>query len=422
MIRLLSLPMIVTSGISLIFGIFFLLLYFRLSSRYQESVRYYLIFALLALVSSVFLGAFSVLVNSGDNLDYLDISNRITIISSMFTILLGLHFYITFFDYQGPTFLKWCYGINTLFSLVCLVPNRYFLAKEFFATSRYYTGLVFGALFQLWGVWILILSAYSILILFRVYTRQRRDHEIQSTASVRLLLGATFVWLITGVSDDLTGIQIIDLPPLTWVGSFLVTCCIAWILVLHIDNLYEDRRLLSNRLMYDQLTEAFSRSYFEVRLTEAIKTMQRKDLPGLYVCMFDVDDFKSVNDCYGHTNGDRVLKGIADIVKGLIRPSDCIARLGGDEFALLLTGVQEDRLAVMIVERIRNRILETRFGVSPQEFSTSCSFGLVRAGSEHLHLEDLPDLLLTYADHALYASKRQGKNAVSVSPLPVAAS
>jgi diguanylate cyclase (GGDEF)-like protein len=418
MIRLLSLPMIITSGISLIFGIFFMLLHFRLSSRYQETVRYYLIFALLALVSSVFLGAFSVVLNSGENLDHLDIANRITIIGGMFTVLLALHFYVSFFGYKEPVSLKWCYAINTLFALVCLVPNRYFLAKEFYTTSRYYTGLVFGPLFKLWGVWVVIMSVYGILILFLVYARQRENEDNQYIGTVRLLLGATTIWLITGIGDDLTGIQVVDLPPLTWVGSFLITCCIAWILVLQIDNLYEERRLLSSRLMYDHLTEAFSRSYFEVRLAEAIKIMQRNDLMGLYVCMFDVDDFKSVNDRYGHANGDRVLKGIARIARGSIRPSDCSARLGGDEFALLLTGVQEDDLAVMIVERIRNSILKTRFGVSPHKFSTSCSFGLVRAGTEHLRLKDLPDQLLTYADQALYASKHQGKNAVNVSTLP----
>ena len=417
MIRPLSLPMITTAGISLTFGIFFLLLHIRLSARYQAPVRYYFIFALLALVSSIFLGSFSVLLNSGANLDILNIANRITIISAMFTILLALHFYVSFFDYQEPVSLKWLYAVNVLFALLCLVPNRYFLAKELYTTSRYYTGLAFGPLFQLWGAWIFVISVYSILVLFLVYARQHKNQDFQSTGTVKLLLGATTIWLITGIGDDLTSIQIVDLPPLTWIGSFLIICCITWILALNIDHLYEERRLLNSRLMYDHLTAAFSRSYFEVRLAEAIKIMQRGDLVGLYVCMFDVDDFKSVNDRFGHGNGDRVLKGIADIAKASIRPSDCFARLGGDEFALLLTGVKGDDLAVMIVERIRDKIFKIRFGPRHHEFRVSCSFGLVRAGTEHLGTEDLPDLLLTYADHALYASKHKGKNAVSVIPL-----
>ena len=96
MVQLLSLPLIITSSISLILGLFFLFLYYRLRSRYEESVQYYFLFSLSALVSSLFLGAFAVLINSGDNLDSLNLSNRVAIISAMFTIVLGLHFYVSF--------------------------------------------------------------------------------------------------------------------------------------------------------------------------------------------------------------------------------------------------------------------------------------------------------------------------------------
>ena len=137
MIRPISLPLIIAAGISLVFGIFFLLLHFRLNSRHQESMRYYIIFSLSALVSSLFLAAFSILLNSGENLDVLNIANRITIISAMFTILLALHFYVSFFGYKEPVSLKWCYAVCALFSILCLIPNRYFLAKEFYTTSQY---------------------------------------------------------------------------------------------------------------------------------------------------------------------------------------------------------------------------------------------------------------------------------------------
>ena len=412
--------MIVISGISLMFGVFFLLLYRRLRSRHQESMRHYFLFALLALVSGVFLGAFSVLLNSGGNLDRLDIANRITIISAMFTILLAVHFYVSFFNFKAPVPLMWGYAISAAFSVLCLVPNRYFLAKEYYRTSRYYIGLVFGPLFQAWGLWVIVISLYGILVLFLIYMRMRRSPDRQPTGTVLLLLGATTIWLVTGIGDDLTGIQLIDLPPLTWIGSFLITACIAWILILQIDTLYEEKRQLHGRLMRDHLTDAFSRSYFEVRLTEAIGTMRRGDFAGLYVCMFDVDDFKAVNDNFGHSNGDRVLKEIADIASASIRDSDCAARLGGDEFALLLTGVQDNPMAVAIVERIRASIAGKRFDFGSGETTVSCSFGVVHAGTEHRLLGNLPERLLTCADQALYASKHQGKNAMTVYTLPLA--
>ncbi|RKF19532.1 GGDEF domain-containing protein [Alginatibacterium sediminis] len=419
MVQILSLPLIITSSISLILGFFFMLLYYRLRSRYEEAVEFYFLFSLSALVSGVFLGAFAVLINSADNLDALNISNRVSIITAMFTIVLGLHFYVSFFNYKAPVFLKWCYAICTFFSLLAIVPNPYFLDKAFYPTSEYYTGLAFGPLFQLWGAWVLILAAYCIVILIRVYIRQHGNREHQSMRTVQLLLVATIVWMITGVSDTLTGIQVLNLPPLTWIGSFLVTCCIAWILVLHIDNLYEDRRQLSNQLMYDHLTQAFSRSYFEIRLAEALSVLDHSGSTRLYLCIFDVDNFKTVNDRYGHANGDELLKSIASITKETIRSFDCFARLGGDEFVLLLTDLQQDSHAINLVERIRHRIAETKIGISHHKFNATCSFGMVCAGPEHIEIKDLALQMLSYADQALYRSKNQGKNTLGIAKLPL---
>ena len=353
MIQGLSLPLFVTSTVSLLLSFFFVLLYHRLTSRHEESVKYYLIFSIAALVSGIFFGAFAVMVNSGDNLTYLSISNRITVVAAMFTTVLSLHFYLAFFKYEAPASLKWCYGVCAAFSVATLIPSSLFLDNAFYSTSSYYTGLAFGPLFELWGVWILVLAVYCIFILFRVYLRQRRrqqqtqekEQKDSSTSTVLLLLLANTLWMITGVCDMLTGVQVVDLPPLTWIGSFLVTSTIAWVLVLQIDDLYEERRLLSNRLMYDHLTQAFSRSYLEIRLTEAVNLMLRGELKCLSVCVFDVDNFKTINDQYGHASGDALLTRITCIIKENIRQSDCIARLGGDEFVILFTETQDENHA-----------------------------------------------------------------------------
>ncbi|GAB2704656.1 GGDEF domain-containing protein [Aliiglaciecola sp. 3_MG-2023] len=417
MVQVLSLPLFITSSISILLSFFFLLLYYRLTSRHEESVKYYLLFSLSALVSSIFLGGFAVLLNSGQNLNYLNIANRVTVICAMYTTLLSLHFYVAFFQYKAPIFLKWCYVISSVFSLLAVVPNQYFLSKEFHSTSAYYTGLKYGSLFQLWGVWILVLAVYCILILVKVYLRQRRRQENNKTNAVLLLLLANTVWMITGVSDTLTGIQIVDLPPLTWIGSFLVISTIAWVLVLHIDNLYEERQLLSDRLLYDHLTQAYSRSYLDIRLSESIKLMSRNELTSLSVCIFDVDNFKTINDQYGHGNGDELLKNITTIIKENIRSTDCIARLGGDEFVILFSDKQPDNHALMIVERIRKNISEMRFGIGNIKFNASCSFGIVSVTSDQLPMDDLSNLMLTSADKALYSAKHKGKNAIGIASL-----
>ncbi|WP_421133713.1 diguanylate cyclase [Alteromonas sp. A079] len=417
MVQSLSVPLFITASICLLLSVFFILLYHRLTSRHEESVKYYFIFSLAAFVSSVFFGGFAMLLNSADNLLQLSIANRITVVAAMFTTVLSLHFYVSFYQYRAPTFLKWCYVICAAFSLLAVVPNQYFLANTFFETSQYYTGLAYGPLFQLWGGWILVLAAYCIFILIRVFTRQRRRQGNSKKNTVLLLLIANIIWTITGVCDALTGIQVIDLPPLTWIGSFLITSCIAWVLVLHIDNLYEERRLLNNRLMHDHLTQAFSRSYLEIRLNEAVNLMIRGKLQQVSVCVFDVDNFKTINDEYGHANGDALLVKITKIIKENIRQSDCIARLGGDEFVILFTDEQNSNFAPIIVERIRKCIAETQFGEGAQMFNASCSFGIVSVAPDQLTMNDLANQMLSSADEALYSAKHQGKNAIGITTL-----
>jgi diguanylate cyclase (GGDEF)-like protein len=416
-IRLLSLPLIITSSVSLVVGGFFLMLYGRLRSRHDEAVRHYRVFALLALVSGTFLGAFSVVLNSEDNLDRLDLANRVVVITAMFTIVLAVHFYEAFFGYRPPVPMSWLYAVNVFFSLLSLFPNRFFLAKETYRTSSYYTGLVFGPAFQAWGAWVIVASLYGLLVLVLFYRRMRRSDSGPSRGPVVALIGATGIWLLAGIADMVTALQVIDLPPLAWTGGFLVTLCIAWLLTVQIDTLYQEKRRLHDRLIRDHLTGVFSRSFFELRLAEAVSLLQRGGLGGVYVCVLDVDDFKAVNDRFGHTTGDAVLRQIGETLQRCIRGVDCAARLGGDEFAVLFPGVPDDATALAVVERIRASIVQQRFLGDAASEPVSCSFGTVGARIEHARETGLADRLLTEADDALYRSKRKGKNAVTVVPL-----
>ncbi|WP_461851873.1 GGDEF domain-containing protein [Alteromonas sp. HB246098] len=410
MINTLSLPLFVTSSICLLMSFFFALLYYRLTFHHQEPVKYYFLFALSAFISSIFFGAFGVLINAGENLFALSVSNRLTIIGAMFTLVTSLHFYLAFYSYTAPYFLKWCYVICGIFSVLTAVPSPYFLDNAFYATSKYYTGLKYGLLFEIWGLWILVLGSYCIYILIRVFVRQRS--RLEGSGPILLLLLANTLWLITGIGDTLTGIEIIDLPPLTWLGSFVVTSTIAWVLVLHIDGLYKERRTLNNQLMYDHLTQALSRSFMEVKLNEAIFQIQRSAKNRLAVCIFDVDNFKNINDSYGHSSGDVLLKNITEIVKRHLSPSDCVARLGGDEFVILFSDYHSALKASDIVEQIRQTIASTVFKAKAHTFNTTCSFGIVNILSEEGLAEDPAHDILSIADEALYTAKSLGKNTI----------
>ncbi|CAB9494271.1 Diguanylate cyclase (GGDEF) domain-containing protein [Alteromonas macleodii] len=410
MINTLSLPLFVTSSICLLMSFFFALLYYRLTFHHQEPVKYYFLFALSAFISSIFFGAFGVLINAGENLFALSVSNRLTIIGAMFTLVTSLHFYLAFYSYTAPYFLKWCYVICGIFSVLTAVPSPYFLDNAFYATSKYYTGLKYGLLFEIWGLWILVLGSYCVYILIRVFVRQRS--RLEGSGPILLLLLANTLWLITGIGDTLTGIEIIDLPPLTWLGSFVVTSTIAWVLVLHIDGLYKERRTLNNQLMYDHLTQALSRSFMEVKLNEAIFQIQSSAKNRLAVCIFDVDNFKNINDSYGHSSGDVLLKNITEIVKRHLSSSDCVARLGGDEFVILFSDYHSALKASDIVEQIRQTIAFTVFKAKAHTFNTTCSFGIVNILSKEDLAEDPAHDILSIADEALYTAKSLGKNTI----------
>ena len=281
MIRLLTVPMLVTSGLNLMLGLFFLALYRRLKLRHEQVVHHYFLFAILALVSGVFLGAFSVLMNSSSALARLDVSNRVTIVAATFNVLLAIHFYVDFFRYKPPVRLGWFYAINGVFVVLCAIPSRFFLAREFYRTSRYYVGLTFGVGFQIWGAWLAAMSAYALLVLCLIYWRTRLRSGETPQGPVLALIVVTATWLVTGLCDDLTAIQLIDLPPLTWIGSCLVSGCIAWLLVLEIDNLYDERRKLNVKLMRDHLTGAYSRGVFDLRLAETVEALRKGQIAGL---------------------------------------------------------------------------------------------------------------------------------------------
>jgi diguanylate cyclase (GGDEF)-like protein len=421
LVRLLSLPLIVTASSSILLGLFFFVLQRRLKVHHKEAVAHYNVFVLLATVTGTFLGSFAVLLNVGDDLELLNVANRITIISSMFTVVLAVEFVVRFFDYRPPVSLAWCYGVNALFSLICIFPNRYFLDKAFYVTSKYYTGLEFGVLFQVWGVWVVLISLYCILVLYLAYRQIQTRAEHQSVGPVLSLLAVTTFWLITGIGDDLTAVQVIDLPPLAWIGAFLITFNIAGILILQIDTLYKERRELSNQLIRDYLTQTCSRSYFEIRVKQAVASLKSGQVTSVCMCLLDVDDFKSVNDTYGHIVGDSVLKAIGEVVSSSVRSTDCAARLGGDEFAVLLPGIPRDPVALQIVGRIRERVNQLVFPCNEREVRVTCSFGVSRIDGSHSGRPEIIEELMASADEALYSAKRAGKNAIeSHSLAPVA--
>lgn len=124
----------------------------------------------------------------------------------------------------------------------------------------------------------------------------------------------------------------------------------------------------------------------------------------------DVDNFKAINDSYGHDLGDGALRLITDTLKATLRSNDLIGRIGGEEFAILLTGANPGD-ARMVAERIRSSVSEVHFAPRDKAYPLSISVG----GAIFDHGMTFSELF-AIADQQLYKSKQNGRNRVSVSP------
>jgi diguanylate cyclase (GGDEF)-like protein len=164
--------------------------------------------------------------------------------------------------------------------------------------------------------------------------------------------------------------------------------------------------------MVDGLTGLFMRRYFDARIEEEIERSKRYGT-AFSVVMMDVDDFKSLNDAHGHLMGDRVLRGIANVVKSQMRGVDTASRYGGEEIAVILPRTEMVD-AYTVGERIRGAISELRIttdGEPPQALRVTASFGI--ASYPDSKASDGEDLVRR-ADRALYRAKKTGKNRVEL--------
>jgi diguanylate cyclase (GGDEF)-like protein len=156
----------------------------------------------------------------------------------------------------------------------------------------------------------------------------------------------------------------------------------------------------------DALTGLINRRQFNHQLDAEIARTKRYRNP-LSLALFDIDDFKKINDFYGHTTGDRILKELGQLVISNVREADIPARYGGEEFALILpeTG-QID--AYELLERLRAMIERTVFCLPDNPMTVTISVGVAQLDPEQAKSFEL----IEKADAALYEAKRQGKNQV----------
>ena len=154
----------------------------------------------------------------------------------------------------------------------------------------------------------------------------------------------------------------------------------------------------------DGLTGIFNRRFFELRIVEEIERAERFGT-GMAVVMVDIDQFKRLNDEFGHLLGDEVLRQVSSIFHQQLRKIDVLCRYGGEEFAILLCQTNAVH-ALGVAEKLRKSVEGWQFPGVPQRVTISAGTANY---SEH---GTTRDELVRAADQALYAAKQAGRNRI----------
>ncbi|MBL1319769.1 MAG: EAL domain-containing protein [Methylophaga sp.] len=155
---------------------------------------------------------------------------------------------------------------------------------------------------------------------------------------------------------------------------------------------------------HDVLTELYNRRKFNATFEQLLNNAKRFDQQGALLFL-DLDQFKDINDRYGHKAGDQVLKHVAETLLSLARTTDSVARLGGDEFAIILPQTDQDG-AINFAQKIIEQLAKINTSSNSSRYKVTTSIGIVQFPLEDQTIEEL----ISNADIAMYQAKAKGKN------------
>lgn len=170
-----------------------------------------------------------------------------------------------------------------------------------------------------------------------------------------------------------------------------------------------EKETLTYKTDHDPLTDLYNRDFFETRLEMALSGARQPDSM-LAVFFIDSDNFKAINDKFGHNIGDDVLRAVGLRLKSQVRNGDVVARLGGDEFAILIDPLHDSDLATRIAENIIASMKEPISLRDGNAIETSLSIGISFFPK---HAENA-DQLVKFADDAMYQAKRSQGSAYQI--------
>lgn len=277
-----------------------------------------------------------------------DRRKHINVLLTIYEILVSLSFLIIFFQYENPDFLIQVLGVIVIIIAIFIAPNRW--------------------IYKIFASVIIYVTFFSLSMLF--FKNLKLPH----------LLAAIVYVLIVIIFSSINSYSISYYKRIQ----------------------YKDNKELELLSITDPLTGIYNRGKFNRGIDLCIRIYKERAVP-FSLLLFDIDDFKEINDKYGHMAGDKIIKDVVNIIKKEIRESDVFFRWGGDEFMILLMNT-DIKYAVSIAERIREIIDKFEFQTVGH---VSCSFGVVSYQDG-----DNADSLLIRGDNVLYRAKDKGKNRV----------
>lgn len=271
--------------------------------------------------------------------------------------------------------------------------------------------LVPGSTYPGWRVLItgLSIGIIALLIIRELYRDKNELSLITHIAGIAMGLVA-ITWLSRGLLsladlNQASGSRLID--RLCLFSSIILSMVFTFSLIL-LTNQRVHQRLLTQASI-DHLTGSLNRRAFFEACHPLLAGLQRNSA-SLAVCVLDLDNFKKVNDAYGHAVGDEVLITFSRLARASLRDGDLFARYGGEEFVILLQQSDAEQ-AIDTIERLRSACAKQGFTTGDKAFSVTFSAGICHAtGPTSLSLETL----LKAADDALYRAKAAGRNCTMV--------
>ncbi len=264
--------------------------------------------------------------------------------------------------------------------------------------------LIVGIVFITWLSYYLVSSirgaglvGYVLVLLFGTFQLRLRDFLLLAVLAVVLYAAAMTLLQHLHPAAVETKLEIIRF--------FILLVALLWLSIManYISTL---RRKIERLASHDALTNIFNRrKIFE--LLDREKSLANRTGSAFSVCMLDIDDFKEINDTYGHPAGDEVLSTLARTLTENIREEDYVARYGGEEFLIVLVNANNKDSNTEYAERIRSIIEKLRFPEISQSLKITASIGVAA-----YQQPESVDFLVARADRALYNAKMEGKNRV----------